>query len=302
MRPEHRQPSSRNLTRCLQVAAFGLAISSLAYASDLSVQQNGVMGGISNTGQYSALLDVASTCANALHATVGGTIAAGTYQGCSTLSSNGDVASGADVTLRAGYQVSLGNGFSVPVGATLHLAIQSSLFPDAWVQDNSPSNETTLGVRFYSFFDNLSLTSNGQEFLHFVGLNGAGEQEIRVGIIRTAGERHAYLEVLNDNGTYTSQKGTGNELLIPDGWQWIQVDWNAADGPGMLNGAAQICVTAAAISTPSCSLEITGVDNDQSSIASERWGVIDNGNNASLGSISMDDFESRSSKNVGPLP
>jgi hypothetical protein len=276
---------------------LALALGSGAAASDLSVQDS-MAGGNVNTGQFAALVAVSSSCTAELHEVVTGAIASNTYTGCSTLASDGDVAGGATVNFRAGSQIRLQNGFSVPAGATLSVAIQSALFPDAWVQDDTPDGETVYSARFYIDPSDLNLTGSDR-FYHFVAFDSAGNPELRVGIKQNGTERRLFLEVFDDNGSFQSTEGV-DELMLPNvasDWHWVEVGWMADTAPGATNGMAQICANGG------CALALSGgLDNDTGAIDFVRWGAIDVPSDTGLGNLDLDDFESRSSLNIGPLP
>lgn len=272
----------------LALAPLALLVAASAAASTLAVQS-----GNKNTGTYAARVGVASTCSAENHEVVTGSITGGPFTACSTLTADADLASGA-TTFTAGDLVILRNGFSVATGAALTVEIDRDLYPDAWVQDDTPDGETVYAARFYIDPALLAL-GVGDRFFHFLAFDGGGSPQVRVGVRRTGTERRLFLEAFEDAGTFETTEGV-NELLLPTGWHWVEVGWSAGSG----NGNAYLCVDAA--SPPTGCLELSGLDNDTGAIDFVRWGAVDVPSNTDLGDLDLDDFESRRSLLIGPLP
>jgi hypothetical protein len=279
--------TSRNGRSRWALAVLALLPAASALASDLTVQNTNVNTENSGTNNFAARVAVVSACTDELHENVTGSIGAGMHVACSTLTSDADVTSGA-VQFTAGDLVLLRNGFSVASGASLAVEINRTLYPDAWVQDNTPAGEDIYAARFYVDPTNLVLTSSDR-FYHFLAFDAGGNPEVRVGMKQNGTERRLFLEVILDNGSVASTEN-GLELILPDGWQMVEVGWGT-------DGSAYLCVS----NLSSCA-NLSALDNDTGAIDFVRWGAIDVPSDTDLGDLDLDDFESRSSLLIGPLP
>jgi hypothetical protein len=284
--------------RVLILASLALLLGAAsAAASDLGVLCADVnpLDANPNTGDCGARIGVASSCVGDNHELLTGTIGAGAYVGCSTLSAEADLTSGV-ATFTAGDLVILRNGFSVATGASLTVEIDRDLYPDAWVQDDTPDGETVYSARFYVDPTGVDLELT-QSFYHFLAFDGGGAPELRVGMKQDdSEERRLFLEVFLDGGGVATTEGA-NELELPDGWRWVEVGWTASTGTN--NGSAYLCVDQGAMD-PACE-PLSSLDNDTGAIDFVRWGAIDVPSDSSLGNLDLDDFESRRSLNIGPL-
>ena len=277
--------------RKLPKALLGILSAAVAVpllASTLDVQNTNV-----NEGVYAARVGVGTTCTAATHLTPSGNLT-GDYEACSSLASDGDVVGA--TTFTAGDLVKLRSGFSVDADFTI--TMDRDLYPDAWVQDDTPDGETVYAARFYN--DAAALVLEGaEEFFHFVAYDAGGNPEVRVGVKRNGAERRLFLEAIEDGGGIETTEGV-NELVLPgDGnFHWVEVGWTASTGGN--NGSAYICLDQAA--PPTGCVSLSTLDNDTGAIDFVRWGAIDVPGNSSIGNLDLDDFESRSSLNIGPLP
>lgn len=241
-------------------------------------------------GEHAARLEVQSACSAELHEVVTGAIDPDAYTACSSLASDGALASGT-TTFTAGDLVILRNGFSVAADASLTVEIDRALYPDAWVEDATPNGATSYFARFYLNADQLNLSEDGQRFYHFVAFDGARQPRLRLGIRRTGTEKRLFLESFSDNGSMTSTEGV-SELLISPGWHWVEVGWQTS-------GLARYCLDAGGDGV-GCIL-FFGIDNDEGPIAFVRWGVIDLPGPIGLGVLDIDAFDSDTAY-LGPLP
>ena len=264
-------------------------------ASTLDVQNTNV-----NEGTYAARVGVGTTCTAATHLAPSGNLS-GPYEACSTLATDGDVVGA--TTFTAGDLVKLRNGFSVAEGASFTIEIDRDLYPDAWVQDDTPDGETVYSARFYVDPTTLNLTQDSHRFFHFIAFDAGGQPEVRVGVKRNGTERRLFLEAFLDNGSHVTTEDTdgggpivGNEIELEVGWHWVEVGWTAGSG----DGSAYLCVDTA--TPPNGCTPLSSLDNDTGAIDFVRWGVVDVPSNTTLGNVDLDDFESRSSLNIGPLP
>ena len=268
-------------------------------AGNLTVQDF-TDGGNVNSGSFAALLTIDSTsCVSASHLAVPGPIATDTYEGCSSVTSDGDAVADAAVVFRSGHTVTLQSGFSVPVGATLTVQIDSSIFPDAYLQDDTPEGETVYAARFYVDAGDLSMTGTDR-FHHFEGLGREDAPQARVGVkwaTAAGGGLRLFLEAFEDGvGLPQSTEGGADELVLPAaGWHWVEIEWQAADA-GSSNGRARLCLDGV------CSSWLDNLDNGLATIERIRWGALDVAPGSAFGQMDLDDFDSRRSLNIGPLP
>jgi hypothetical protein len=249
-------------------------------ASTLEVQNVNANG-----GDFAARISVASDCKSDTHGIVSGTIEGGEYVGCSTLTSDADLASGA-TTFTAGDRVILREGFMV-TGATLTVEIDRALYPDAWVQDDTPDGETVYAARFSVDMTNLGL-DDASRFYHFLAFDAQGQPELRVGVKNAPGlsETRLFMEVFaDDGGVYTTENI--NELAVFDGWHWVDVFWQASAGDD--NGLAYVCIDA--VTPPVGCVDLSNLDNDTGAIDFVRWGAVDVPS-GEFGLIDFDDFVS----------
>jgi hypothetical protein len=229
---------------------------------------------------------VASPCLFPLHNDLQLPVPAGDYAGCSTLSTSFPVA--AEVTFTAGDLVILRDGFRADSGATLTIEIDRALYPDAWVQDDTPDGEIVYATTFSVDATNLDLDATDR-FYHFIAFDEQGNPEVRVGVKfdEGLGERRLFLEVFEDGGGVVSTEGL-TELELPTEWHVVGVGVQRAN-KGEL-GVAYLCVDAAI--PPGACAELSGLDNDTGAIDFVRWGAIDVPSGSALGPLDLDDFVS----------
>ncbi len=252
-------------------------------ASSLEVQDQNV-----NTGLFAARVSVASSCDAELHELLTGTIGAGDYVACSTLAADGDLASGV-ATFTAGDLVILRNGFSVSAEASLTVEIDRELYPDAWVQDDTPDGETVYSARFYLDPTSLDLSSPDHRFFHFVAFDGDGQPELRIGLKGAGTEKRLFFEVFQDDGSAATTEDS-LEFLLGSGWQWVEVGWQASSSPAGQDGSGFICLNSPA--PPAGCVDLSNLDNDTGAIDFVRWGAVDVPSSSNLGPLDMDDFTS----------
>ena len=254
-------------------------------ASSLEVQDQNV-----NTGLFAARVGVASSCDAELHEVLTGPIGAGDYVGCSTLTADADLASGA-ATFTAGDLVILRNGFQVAAEASLTVEIDRALYPDAWVQDDTPDGETIYSARFHVDASGLDFASSLQRFFHFAALDGAGRPEFRIGLKRTGTEKRLFFEVFQDDGSLATTEDS-LEFLVSPGWHRVEVGWAASSSPADQQGSGFICLDSPA--PPQGCVVLSSLDNDTGAIDFVRWGAVDVPSSSDLGLLDLDDFASDS--------
>ena len=253
-------------------------------ASSLEVQDQNV-----NTGLFAARVGVASSCDAELHEVLTGPIGAGDYVGCSTLTADADLASGA-ATFTAGDLVILRNGFQVAAEASLTVEIDRALYPDAWVQDDTPDGETIYSARFHVDASGLDFASSLQRFFHFAALDGAGRPEFRIGLKRTGTEKRLFFEVFQDDGSLATTEDS-LEFLVSPGWHRVEVGWAASSSPADQQGSGFICLDSPA--PPQGCVVLSSLDNDTgaepgSSVLAGPLSVSGAGTGLSLESFTID--------------
>ena len=116
-------------------------------------------------------------------------------------------------------------------------------------------------------------------------LLGAGLSLVQgnVVLLRNAAlmENRLVLEARLDGGGVSSTAGS-EELLIPAGFQDIEISWGAAGGSGYLQAAVGTTLLTG----------LTDLDNDELLLDSVRWGANSGTVTASTGSFFLDDFAS----------
>lgn len=265
-------PRARFLT---PIAVAGSLLAGAATASTVTVQDDNP-----HLESFAARFTIVSTCSETNVDDV--TDPSGVVTACDTLNVDGTVSG--TTTLRAGDRVVLREGFSVPSGTSLAVEIEPSLFPDAYLQDDTPARETSYAAGFYVDPTALSL-SDTDRFLHFIARDAAGDPVLTLGIKYNSSlaELRAYIEVVEDGGDPPASTENGNELVLtPNQYQWVEVGWIAGAG----TGEAYICVET------TCQV-LTNLDTATKKVHSVRWGAMDVGANANLGSLDVDQFESR---------
>jgi hypothetical protein len=250
--------------------AIGAAGLVLLLAVPATAGNLAVTGAAANSGSYGLELTV-STCAGAQDLNLSGTISSD-ETACNTITTGDPTTVSGTVTLTAGTSIAFGNGFSVANGSDFTAAIDATLTPFAWVQDDSPANETTYSAEFFVNANGLNM-GGGEVLKHFVAYSGSTEQ-LRV-LINSS--KQLVLEVRRDNGTYA----TSAPLSLATGWNEVDVTWEAA-----ASATATLAVNGG---TP---VTLTAVDNDTTRIASVRWGAIGGTVSSTSGTMYLDDFTS----------
>lgn len=298
--------TARSLSRlvtisCIVCFSIGLLAAGSVWGSSLSVQaaaaRPGSGTGCGGSGCGARL--VLDGCSSPDDVVVPDQVVSSsqTFEGCLTLSAdNVDISGSADVTFQASEQITIGNGFSVGSGVSFVARVDRGVAGDAFVEDQSPNNETRYVARFYVKLDSMSLPAS-EQFQHFIGLNGSGQPQFRIVFAHNMAmnEDRVYVEARRDNGTFASTEGV-NELVIPSGWHAIEVDWTAASSGGANDGSLVVCLDDDG-SRMSCE-QLTSIDNDQGRVQTVQWGAQEVGD-TTAGSVDLDDFDSRRAGPIG---
>ena len=278
--------------RCRAIGRWALSVAVCAAASGGSALASSVE--VSTAAKffdtYGARFDVASTCSSDNNETVTGTLATVDVEACDTILADATITGAA--TFTAGDRVVLQNGFSVGSGASLTVAIDTSLYPDAYLQDDTPDGETVYAARFYVNPSGLTL-GDTDRFQHFVARDGAGAPVLTLGIKYNAGlaEVRAFIEAVQDNGSVRSTEVELDELVLDDAYQWLEVGFTAGAGAG----EAYLCVD----SESTCAT-LDNLDNGTKAVESVRWGAMGVPSSQDLGSLDVDQFESQRALMIGP--
>ncbi|MGB3565226.1 MAG: hypothetical protein WBH85_16640 [Thermoanaerobaculia bacterium] len=261
--------------------SLALLFASLAWGGSLPVTS-----AAAHSGLWGLEVTLTATCAAQQDVQVPAGDVSIDYTACATLTAGGSGATevvGSDVTFKAGEMIILKDQFSVAPTAGFTAEIEGTLTPFAYVQDNSPAAEKSYKAIFYLRLNSLSL-AGGDRLEHFVGSSSNGLEQFRLVFKRNTnlGENRLVIEAREDNKSYASTDGS-NELVLPSGWNKIEIAWKAKDVSG--NGELTVSVNDG-------SAHLTGLDNDQSQIDHVQWGAIGGSIIATSGSMDLDDFSS----------
>jgi hypothetical protein len=183
---------------------------------------------------------------------------------------------------RAGIDVVIEDGFSVDSAVPFTASIDDLLdSPFAFVQDDTPVDRTNYGIKFYLDLGNLSL-SDTDALDVFSAYSADGVQQLRATVTHnmTLGEDRLVLTARVNGGGEVDTVGA--ELVLPPGYNSIELEWLALDGAGSfvasVNGDAFD--------------GLTGLDNDESSVDFARLGVTGGTVDTATGTVRLDDFSS----------
>jgi hypothetical protein len=175
----------------------------------------------------------------------------------------------------------LDNDFSVASEVDFTAVIDPSLpSPFAWVQDDSPTAETTYNAVFYLRLDALDLAVD-DELDHFVGYSSNGDAQFRLVLRKNPILPENRLAILarEDSGGFVEHT---LDFPLPAGYNRIEIAWRAGAGDGeflvSINGAP---------------LEgLTGLNNDGSQIDFVKWGAVGGTLTSTTGAMLLDEFVS----------
>jgi len=204
----------------------------------------------------------------------------GSFSACSTLEASGVEVSGAGATFTAGSSVVLGEGFSVASGATFTAVLDPGLYRWASVRDDSPAGETNYRASFRLRVDDL-VVADGDQLLHFAGYSNTGELQVGLSVkYNTAlSENRLVLSAREDDGGLV-ETPFGSEVLLPAGWNHVEVDWIAG------GGFVRVFLDGVLFAS------LDGLDNDLSRIDSVKWGLVSGSASTTTGAVQVDDFYS----------
>jgi hypothetical protein len=205
----------------------------------------------------------------------------GDFEACNSITVSGVEVVSPGATFRAGSVISLDNDFSVASEVDFTAVIDPSLpSPFAWVQDDSPTAETTYKAVFYSRLDALNLAID-DELDHFVGYSSNGDAQFRLVLRKDPILIQDRLAILarEDGGAFVEYP---SDFLLPAGYNRIEIAWRAGAGDGeflvSINGA------------PLAGL--TGLNNNGSRIDFVKWGAVGGTLTSTTGAMELDEFVS----------
>jgi len=279
---QHLRPCGHRGGRALAAAVL-LVCGTLAAPGAAGGSSIQVLAAAARTGSFGARLSLAG-CTAPPDLVLSGTVTTD-QTACQTITSTADVSG--TVTFTAGDLITFGNGSSVASGSSFRAVVDPAIKGDAYLQDDTPSAETSFRALFAVDPTAMSLPA-AERFDHFVAYDHLGAPQLRVVVLHDAplNEDRLVLEVRLDDGSFLSTAGMF-ELVLPAGWSTVEVDWRAASVPGVADGLAALCVNDDG-SRSSC--QTLGHDH-AGRIDSIRWGAqgVDPG---TTGSIDLDDFVS----------
>jgi hypothetical protein len=206
----------------------------------------------------------------------------GTYEACRTVSVESIGVTGGSVTLRAGDEISLGQGFTVSSGASFVAENDPALTGgDTYVQDTSPIAETVYTARFSARLDDLVLAS-GEKIDSLVAYSGGWQVIFRLSIEPASGGGYQLVLEARQDGGGMVQTPPGEEIPVPAGWTTVELAWAAGAGDGQLlvglNGGALA--------------GLADLDNGASLIETIRLGAVEGAIFTSSGAIQLDTYSS----------
>ena len=232
-----------------------------------------VNAGAANQGAF-GLEVVIPACGSQADLTISSGPLGGAYESCETITA-GTAAVTSPTTFTAGASIALGDGFSVASGTTFTAAIDPSISSFAWVQDDSPADETTYTAEFYVRIPVGFAIGALDQIEHFVAYYG-GVPQLKV-VLGDGPDMQ--LQVRNDLGGWVNSGWTS--ALSRDVWHKVEVIWQAA-------ATATVTLDVDDGNT----VQVTPIDTSDRRIASVRWGSVGGIADGTSNSIYLDDFGS----------
>jgi len=197
---------------------------------------------------------------------------------CDEISTSGNVQVTNDVSFTAGDGIVLGPGFGVDLGVRFAASVNPFVdSPYAFVEDTSPTAETSYNARFDLNVDGLNLSS-GEDIHHFVALSDDDTVQFRL-IMRHVGDIQLVL-VARSGGSLIEHS---TAIPLQAGFNDMFLQWTSGTG----NGSFQVTVNNDAVEGP------VNLNNASSRIDKIRWGLVDGpAVITTTGSIDQDDFMS----------
>jgi len=158
--------------------------------------------------------------------------------------------------------------------------------------DASPANETHYRARYY-FNPNSLVMSSGSAHYIFDGVDLSTDSNLfRLELVYESGAYKLRPRVMKDNYAYL----TGSKYAISNAWHIVEVEWQTASAVGANDGFFSLWIDDTLMGT------ISGVDNDTHRLDQAKLGVTAGVDATTSGSMLFDDFESRRTSYIGPVP
>ena len=161
-----------------------------------------------------------------------------------------------------------------------------------FVQDDTPSAETRYRVRFYLDPNNFDPgEADGKRRVRvFIAFSGASQRVVTLVLRRLGGVYSLQARTRRDDGT---RADTGF-FDISNAPHFVEFDWRRATVAGANDGALLFYIDDTPLSN------LSGLDNDGSTVESARLGVMTIKTPAAGGTLLFDQYESRRIRYIGP--
>jgi hypothetical protein len=263
-----------------------LTLLALAWALPAQAGELDVLAGAAaQSTNYGLRVTPGSTCAAANDLNITSASISGPYQACNSITAGVDTTNGVkttgDTTFTAGDEIVLKHKFTVDAGDAFTAIISSPLTQWAYVQDNSPAAEKTYNASFYLKLNSLAFGNTTDRLQHLVGYSSDGTPRFRVVLRKNGTEKRLVLEAREDGGNWESTVGV-SEVMLPAGYNKIEIDWSA--GPG--TGQFQVALNDGSFGG------LTGLSNSGAQIDQIKWGAVSGTIDAITGTLDIDEFSS----------
>jgi hypothetical protein len=159
----------------------------------------------------------------------------------------------------------------------------------AYIETDTPDDETRLALRFY--FNAAAPAFGIAGPITLLSALSAGDQEVVKVAVQPDGGGGAELVY-----TVVTDTATASTAAVPvsSGWHFLELDWIAATVAGANDGS----LTTRLDDEPTAGL--AGLDNDLTSIAALRWGLVATAN-VHTGTLRLDELAARRTGPIGPV-
>ncbi len=209
---------------------------------------------------------------------------AGAYEACDSIVA-GNATVNSNVTFRS-TTIALQSGFSVAAPATFSARTEPFFgVPFAWLREDSPSSETRYHAVLRHRLDGLTL-GGADQVDHLVAYSSAGVEWFRLVITYDVASSQKRLLVVARDDSGAAIDSAGAELVLPNGWNRLEISWLAGPGDGFL----EVSVNGSPLAAPTPGL--ASLDNDTGRIDYVRWGAVSGSVTGASGSFHCDGFSS----------
>lgn len=169
--------------------------------------------------------------------------------------------------------------------------IDGAQTPNIFVQDNSPTDETSYRARFY--FDPNSITMNSAGHPLLIGYTESTPLKwvfwVTFGKASGSSDYQIRVYVYKDDGN----KLASSSYTITDEPHALEIWWKASTGAGQNNGQLQLWLDG------TLTYSQTAVDNDTHQVDLVKFGSVNTPDEETIGSYCLDHFESRRTTYIG---